>query len=194
MPDTTITVLPDKWLTTAETAQALRKSERTVQKMAKAGKLKWRLASRPDQPSARVYDPEDVQRFVPTEPRSERARSHRAKAGPTGDVATPQTALATRTPRAVVDGHEMETLNLVGKMLIEQRAEREIFANTFERTLSSIAGMILNHQKAEADANRERLKAEREDARERWELERKDRAARWQVKSESRGKAKSARA
>jgi hypothetical protein len=78
--ENTINILPDKWLTATEAATALRVSVRTVQKMGQDGRLKRKPAGNSKNPSASLYDPKDVQRHMPTEPRSaEPKRSHHKK-------------------------------------------------------------------------------------------------------------------
>ena len=73
----TINLSPEngEWISTAETAKALGKSQRTIQKMAKEGFLKWKLAGLREQPRQRVYSAKDVERIaagaVPRPPRSE---------------------------------------------------------------------------------------------------------------------------
>ncbi len=58
------------------------------------------------------------------------------------------------------------------------KAELEMLVAQASRNLETVVTLILTAQKAEADANRERLKAEREDTRERWEMERQHRMER----------------
>ena len=64
----------------------MRKSVRTVQKMAKEGVLRWKSAHNPKSPAARLYDPADVQRYAPAAPKPRPARSHhRRELALTGD-------------------------------------------------------------------------------------------------------------
>jgi len=65
----TITELPDDWLTTAQVAQAIKRSERVVQQMAKDGKL--RCKPRPGHPNGRLYDARDVRKYLPSDPEPE---------------------------------------------------------------------------------------------------------------------------
>ena len=66
MAQTVLNISPShaEWLSTAETAQILGKSERTVQKMAKDGLLQWKPAGIREQPRQRVYLADDVRRIA----------------------------------------------------------------------------------------------------------------------------------
>ena len=148
--DNTINVLPDGWLTTEETATALRVSLRTVQKMGKDGRLKRKLASNSKNPSAYVYDSKEVQRHMPTTSKPAPGRSHHKREDQS--VAKRGEAIENRV------GHALETINIVGQMLAAQKAERDAEREQIAATQA---------------AEMEKLKWEREDARERFEAEQK---------------------
>ena len=167
--DQIITLLPGDWLTTEETAKALGKHERTVQKMAKAGLLKWKLADRPGTGRGRLYDANDVKEHLPNAPRPQPQEPHRRRL-----VASPKLLghKLTQTERA------LDTISIVGNLVAGHKAELQMLIDQSAQNLETVVTLILNAQKEEAAANRERLKAEREDARERWEIERQDRLER----------------
>jgi len=144
MKNKTIEVLPE-WMTSSEAAAALQKSERTVQKMAKRGILKWKSANRPGNPTARLYDARDVQRFLSTEP------SQRPVIEPTAARTEPG-ALAVRSNRR--------------ENAVETRLEKAL--GTIE-----LAYQFFAAQKDEREADRQREKDAREDAKERWMAEQK---------------------
>lgn len=54
-----------EWLTTDETCRILGKALRTVQEMAKAGMLKYKMEARPGTKPQRLYDARDVRREAP---------------------------------------------------------------------------------------------------------------------------------
>jgi excisionase family DNA binding protein len=148
MPET-ITILPDRWMTTAEVSKAIRRSERTVQEMAKDGRLKSKPATKQSgQPhNARLYDPADVRRFLPEGPQSEpspasiaRREARRRKA----------IAVIPQTGTEVMLFKDMTEMfrDVVQKLLAENQAQREVEA-----------------KRAEGE-------------RERWEIERAERALR----------------
>lgn len=154
----TITVIPDnkKWLTTDEAAVFIGKSTRVVQKLAKDGMVTWKSAERRSHPKARVYDAADLQRFAAG-----------AEPAPTNGGS----AIVARRPES--RGTDMAMV--VSQIMTGRQNELEnIVARILEAHEKQIA-LIMHAQKAEADANRERLQAEREEARQRWEIQRQDR-------------------
>lgn len=147
-----------EWLTTSAAAKLLGKGERTLQEWAKTGKIKTKSAGIPTNPLQRLYEGKDVARLI-------------AEAQPKGKWRPKPTERALTHVKPTQNERALDTVSLVGNLVLNHKAEMEMLMRQFE----SIVSLVLTSQKAEADANRERLKAEREDARERWELERQDR-------------------
>jgi hypothetical protein len=79
-----------------------------------------------------------------------------------------------------------------------QKTQLETLMAQAAKNLETVVTLILTAQKAESDANRERLKAEREDLRERWEMDRQERMERRQMRHQPQslqnGKARKAHA
>src|SRR3569833_3274420 len=151
LTQTTITILPnEEWLTTEQVMHALGKSQRTVQKLAQAGLLKWKLVTRVGTSPGRVYDAKDVRALVPVVPKP-----------------TPQTTHHThKTPQKKAPHHTIDRQTRT----IEARLEKAV--GNIE-----MVGQFLAFMKAGQEAEHERRKAYYEDRRERWEVEQKQAAA-----------------
>jgi hypothetical protein len=171
--------MPSDWLSAKQTAKLLGKGERTVQQMARDGRIRTKLGAEPSNPLKRLYDANDVERILAGMP----VKDEPSKASPPA----PEQGLA-RAPKPSQGERALDMVNIVGNIVaghkaeIElQKAQMEMLVTHLSRSLESVVGLILSAQKAESDANRERLKAEREDAREQrlerreWEREREER-------------------
>lgn len=171
----TINVVADiaEWITSVEAARHMGKNVRTVQEYAKEGRIHTKPAGNPQKPHQRLYSGADVARLIGN-PGPERRGGARQT-----DSQQLQKVKPTQQDRA------LDTVSIVGQIMIAHKAEVQLLADQLERissqsakNLENVVSMILNAQRAESDANRERLKAEREDARERWEMERQERIER----------------
>jgi hypothetical protein len=160
----TIEILPNRLMTTDEVAKAVRKDHRTVQQLGKAQVIKSTKEAMPRGGSRRMYDPQSVQDYLQNPGKLHPKTTTQPAANANGQALVRSRSAASQNERA------LDTVSIVGQMLAAQKSQ-----------LETVVSLILNAQKAEADANRERLKAEREDARERWELERKEARERWDV-------------
>jgi excisionase family DNA binding protein len=178
LQQTRATVIPGGWMTTVEAAERLGKSERTVQEMGRDGRLRSKQGVRPDQPRARFYNAEDVERYLTAKPEpspdslARREATHKAK------QLAPMPAKRELAKVQAQSERALDTVSIVGQIMVSHKAELQTLVDLHTRSLETVVNLILSAQKAEADANRERLKAEREDARERWEIERRDRLER----------------
>ena len=175
--------LPDEPMSSAQVARALGKNVRTVQDLGKLGVLKSTLEPLTGTATRRMYDPESVRRYLKGG-QSRPQKPAKEPAALSGAMGLRRIAPASKPP--------LETLAIVGnlvalntKALENAQKDRDAFLKQLEghsqiasKNLETVVGLILNAQRAEADANRERLKAEREDARERWEMERQERLER----------------
>lgn len=179
----TINIIPKieaDWLTTSEVAKLLGKNARTVQEMGKDGRIVTKPAGNPKNPTQRLYDAKHVAALMANAPEPSpaalRKREARKAAG-----AKPQFTSAnalTRSLKPSQSERALDVVSIVGTQAINHRAEMEMIVSQMGRNFENLLNMVLSSQKAEADANRERLRAEREDARERWEIERRDRLER----------------
>src|SRR3569833_1650747 len=83
LTQTSFSLLPnEEWLTTEQVMHALGKSQRTVQKLAQAGLLKWKLVTRVGTSPGRGYDAKDVRALVPVVPKPSPHAAHRARNAP----------------------------------------------------------------------------------------------------------------
>lgn len=170
MKPQTIDVSPaNEWLTTEEAARLLGRAPRTVQKMAKEGLLAWKPAGNSKQPHQRLYDAADVTRIAGGAPRPPANRELALRKPPPSERNLDMVSILGN----LAAGHKGE----IEALIAQSTHQVELLIAQSARQLETVVTLILGHQKAEADANRERLNAERADARERWELERRDRAA-----------------
>jgi DNA-binding transcriptional MerR regulator len=159
-----ITVLDNDWYDRTETQNALNLGERQLRLWVQMGRI--RTKTNPANTRQRLYKAEDVEKLRQEAP-TKAARSEAAENVP---------VRAVRVPKAEKQElRALDMVSIVGNLVAGHKAELEMLTAQFAKSLETVVGMILNNQKAEADANRERLKAEREDNRERWELDRQDR-------------------
>jgi hypothetical protein len=172
--------MPSDWLSAKQTAKLLGKGERTVQQMARDGRIRTKVGGEPSNPLKRLYDANDVERILAGMP----VKDEPSKASP---PPSQEQGLA-RAPKPSQGERALDMVNIVGNIVAGHKAEielqkvqMEMLVTHLSRSLESVVGLILSAQKAESDANRERLKAEREDAREQrlerreWEREREER-------------------
>jgi hypothetical protein len=154
------TVISGEWCDTESVMRALDVSQRTVQKWAEKGHLKFKTI-RDGSRRIRLYDAGDVERLRESGP----PRSKTERNPGNGEVA------ARKTPKAEAKlGHALETVSIVGQMIAGQKAELE----NRRAELSALVGQLADFVKSSQDAERQRRKDELTDARERWEAERKD--------------------
>jgi hypothetical protein len=158
----------------------MRKSETVVLRIARDGDLRWKLAGRKDQPKARLFDARDVRKHIPADPRPQPSPDSIARREARRNK-TESTALKPAGEAKLTQA--LDTVSIVGNLVACHKAEMEMLVAQMGLSLETVVNLILTAQKAEADANRERLKAEREDARERWEIERQDRLERQKSRS-----------
>jgi hypothetical protein len=158
-------VISGDWYDSETAARELGVTVRTLQKWAHRGHLEFKTV-RQDRRRTRLYTAESVQKFRDSGPREPRRPAE------TGAV------VAIRPPKLSQGERALDTVSIVGNLVAGHKAEMEMLVAQSARNLETVVNLILNAQKAEADANRERLKAEREDARERWEIDRQDRLER----------------
>lgn len=170
-------VISGDWYDSETAARELGVTIRTLQKWAQRGHLQFKTVNQ-DRRRTRLYTVESVQKFRDSGPREE--RKPQAPRPITNELVATRRGASPKAEKQEIRALDM--VSIVGKVMIVHKDEIKLLADQMERmqdrfskSLETVVGMVLNNQKAEADANRERLKAEREDNRERWELDRQDR-------------------
>lgn len=154
----TITILPDKeWLTTAEVAQALQRSERVIQQMAKDGVIKWKLAGSPYSANARLYEAKDVRNHLPTAPKPHPSPS----------------SINRRIARKIKD-----TDNASNAVRVAPSGTEIMVAKEFAGMMRDVVEKLLTESKQQRESPLEAGTKRLEYEKQRWEIERSERLLR----------------
>jgi hypothetical protein len=170
MKDAQVLIMSEEWMTVEEARKRLGKSQRSLQKLAKAGHLRTKRQPREGRGPETLYFAEDVERLVHNAP-PKRARPALETAA-TASKYSRALAITSDKPTREMQNAFLSVLEKAQQANDALLAQLERQAKLGAATLENVVAQIFAAQKADRDAVTERLNAERKDRQDRLQLRR----------------------